>query len=1041
MINSKTKLLYRSLFLFFFYSISFKVLGKSELKIEELKKENKVSLEDAQKASHREMISENPLEKNLIESIGEGLKRLTKLASGLPKDSPARSKILNKLVEMALEEASYITTRELKNFNEAWDKWYKNSQKGPEPILNEAIQKEYYEEVIKRADDYLLDFPNSEERVLIFFQKAVAFQYLNDNDRAIRVFQKIIDENPTHPLASEAFFEVGSYYLDQDSFHLAKINLQAVLNFKDASRVDWTYYKLGWIEFNQGYFKECLDLWKKAVHLSREKEKESGKKNLVKEQVLKDMVFVFTELGQVEEALAYYKEFGSEENISKFLFYLAQTYFEQGKTSKAEDIYQKILDLFPKQEEAVKAMSELCSIFYEAKDYKKLWLYLDFWSNNYRKDSPWGLKNPAAVEDNIEKTRDAILYYAQKMQEEAQSESVKADKIIHSRSFLLKKAQYGYELYLELYPDSERLAEVLEYLADINYALMNYKDSAKVYEKIVRLPKEKAVISDTEGRVLKNIHKRAALNMLDVVGLYFQPYYEDLLKEIPDFSKPVKKTDEKAKDFMRSCALYIKNYPEDFDIKKKCYLFSSEIFYRTGNKVNARKYLAFISTKFRKSKEGALALGKLMTLYENNTEAQVKLAKKFLAYPEYQNSEVGNNLNQLLRTMVLKKIVQEENESKRGEMYEQYALQNPKDADVDLILFNAAIAYLATGKEEEAIRIFKALLTQYPNFSKQKEIILQLANIYEAKAQFSEALKYFLFFSEKFPEDDSTKGVLQKVCFLSFVEKDKSLIENCSTFSSKYPEEAKTLVETFLSFSLYEKNFELYTTILSELYVRFFKLSANEKFLKNYDYYRAKSIGENSETSFRDKILSLESPKNLSSQALALYMDIHSNIFEDKLYGLKFSNLNVSSVSDFQKNLQENFSFLKQAEMEASKILAFKDASSTMRAYASLAFLYKEIHISLQKNPPIKGVSNEQLDQDLKPTRELIFTQFKNYLTNAKKIAEEYQVIDKKVFEIKKEFALLDSPKPSSEEWMTPLYLITLDVDKKFSQEIPFRSE
>ena len=1041
MINSKTKLLYGSLLFFFFSSHSSQALEKSELKIEELKKEKKVSLEDAQKTSRREMISENPLEKNLIESIGEGLKTLTKLASSLPKDSPARAKILNKLVEMALEQASYITTRELKNFNEAWDKWYKNSQKGPEPLLNEAIQKEYYEEVLKRADDYLLNFPNSEERVLVYFQKAVAFQYLNDDDKAIRSFQKIIDENPTHPLASEAFFEVGSYYFDQDSFRLAKINLEAVIKFKDASRVDWTYYKLGWIEFNQGYFKECLELWKKAVHLSREKEKESGKKNLVKEQVLKDMVFVFTELGQVEGALAYYKKFGSEENISKFLFYLAQTYFEQGKISKAEGSYQKILELFPKQEEAVKAMSALCSISYEAKDYKKLWFYLESWHSNYGKDSAWGLRNPAAVEDNTEKTRDAILYYAQKMQEEAQSESIKVDKISHSKSFLLKNAQYGYTLYLKLYSDSERLAEVLEYLADINYASLNYKESAQAYEKIVRLPKEKAVISDSEGRVIKNVHKRAALNMLDAVGLYFQPYYEDLLKEIPDFSKPLKKVDDKAKDFMNSCALYLKNYPEDVNVKKKCYLFSSEIFYRTGNKVKARKYLVSISTNFRTSKEGALALSKLMSLYEDNTEVQVKLAKKFLTYPEYQNSEVGNSLKQLLRTMTLKKIVQEENESRRGELYEKYALKNPKDSDVDLIWFNAAIAYLAVGDKEGAIRAFKTLITQYPNFSKQKEIILQLANLYEARAEFLEALKYFSYFSKKFPEDESTKGVLQKICFLSFVEKNKSLIENCSVFSSKYPEEAKTLVDSFLSFSLYEKNFELYTALLSEIYVKFFKLSTNEKFLKSYDYYETKSVDKNSKASFREKILSLDSPQNLSGKALALYMEIQSNILEDKLFTLKFSNLNVSNPSEFQKNLQENFSFLKQAEAEASKILAFKDASSTMRAYASLAFLYKKIHILLKKNPPIKGVSKEQLDKDLMPTRELIFTQFKNYLTNAKKIAEEYQVVDKKVFEIKKEVALLDSQKSFSEEWMEPLRLITLEVDKKFSQEIPFRSE
>lgn len=296
-------------------------------------------------------------------------------------------------------------------------------------------------------------------------------------------------------------------------------------------------------------------------------------------------------------------------------------------------------------------------------------------------------------------------------------------------------------------------------------------------------------------------------------------------------------------------------------------------------------------------------------------------------------------------------------------------------------------------------------------------------------------------FSKKFPEEESIKGVLQKICALSFVEKDKALIEHCSFFAGKYPEEAKSLVESFLSFSLYEKNFELYTAILSEIYMRFFKISANEKFLKSYDYYKAKNIGKKSEAAFREKILSLDSPNNLSGEALAFYMEIHSNILEEKLSKLKFSTLNVMTPNDFQKNLQENFSFLKQAEMEASKILAFKDATSTMRAYLALAVLYKDIHTLLQKNPPIKGVSKEQLDKDLKPTRDMIFNQFKNYLTNADKIAKDYDVIDKKVFDIKKEVALLEFKASPFEGWVAPLYFITLDVDKNFSQKIPFRSE
>ena len=1042
MIKIKTKFFYGLVFfLSCLFSFASHAREKSELKIQELKHEKKVTLDEAQRASQKEMLTENPLEKNLIESMGKAIKRLTKLGENLKKDSLARSKILNKLVEMSLEQASYITTREHRKFDKLWDSWYKKGRKGPEPTLDEETPKKYYQSVIEKANYFLSEFPKNDSKVLVYFQKAVAYQYLDKYAKAIEVFQNITDEYPDHPLASEAFFEVGSYYFDRDSFRLAQINLESVLKFKDASRVDWTYYKLGWIEFNQGYFKECLAYWKKAISLTLEKEKESGKENLLKKQVLKDMVFVFTELGQIEEALEYYKKFGSEDNISKFLFYLAQTYFEQGKIKKAEGTYQKILGIFPDAKEAVRAVSELCLIAYESRDYKKLWSYLESWFANYGEDSSWGQLNSDSLEENAEKTRDSILYYAQKMQEEAQSEKIEVDKIVFSKSFLLKNAKYGYSLYLKLYPSSKRLAEILEYLADVNYTLGEHRNAAKAYRRIVSLPKKEAVLYGKNDKILKNIHKRAAVNMLDSVSRYFSPYYEELLKVIPDFSVPPKKIDSEAKDFMSSCTLYLKNYPEDLAVKKKCYLFSSEIFYKNGHKVKAQKYLLSIASKFRKSKEGALALDKLMSLFENKPEIQVKLAKKFLKYPEYQKSETGDNLRQLLRTVALKRIVQEENKLKRGELYEQYALKNKTDPDSDLIWFNAAIAYLAVGKLDGAIRCFKTIIVNYPKFTKKKDVLLQLANLYEARLEFKESLEYYELFSKIFPQDEAIKGVSQKKCLLSFVERSQKFITNCALFSQKYPEDSKGLVRSFLDFTLYEKNQALYGEILSKLYLKYFKNSKNEKFLAQYDYYEMGIAQNGSRNSFRKKVLSLSSHKSLSGEALAAYAGVYFELFSEKMQSLKFLELKVSSVAVFQKNLQTNFALLKKAEAEGSKILNLKDASSTMKTYAILASLYKKVHLGLKSAPPITGVSKEQLDKDLKPTRDMVFTQLENYTVNAKKIAEDYQVLDKAVFSVKKEFSLLTENRAFSEEWMPSLHFLSLDLEKSFSKKIPFRSE
>lgn len=1019
---------------------------KRKLMIKEIKREKKISLQEAQLLSQREIMIENPLEEELINVIDRTLVKLTNMADRLKLKSLARSKIINKVINLALEQASYVTNQEHKSFDKVWSAWYEGGKKGKEPIFSSVDSKKYYQIAVDYATIFMKEYPKNKNTVFVYFQKAVSLQYLDKYIQAINVFEDIIAKYPDNPVASDAFFEVGSYYFDRDKFPLAKEYFFSVLNFKKANRVDWAHYKLGWIYFNFGNYVKCLQHWKKTVDLTIVKEKKTKIDNLLKKQVLRDMIYAFAELGTIKEAVQYYKQKGKKENISRLLFYLGQTYFEQGKRRKAEKAYLQLLKKLPHAKEAVKAQSELALISYEKKQYDDLWARLIFWHKNYGIDSQWAKKNDEEdVKEAIIRVEETMLYYAQKLQLKADQTKVGTKKIGEykelSKKALYLQAEKGYNYYIQLYPNSIRLPEVFEYLGDITYAMGMYRKSAIYYEAIVRLPKEKSFIYDNTGKPTENIHYRSATNMLDSMSKYFSPYYTKLIEKNPNFKKKPDKISKSASDFIRSCRLFLKYYAKDVALKKECDLFISEIFYRTGDKIKAKKYLKILALNYKSSKEGALAVDKLIPLYSDNPDEQLKLAKELLQIPQYSKSSVGSKLRLLIRSIELNKIASKDNLVLRAELYEQYALDHQNDKEIELLWYNAATAYFSANDIENAIRILSFMVKKFPKFEKRKSIILQLAQLYETMFLFSKALDNYLIYVKLYPNDENTKASFQRACSLSYMVKHQNLITICSSFVKKYKDITKNVIFSLLESSFYAKNAELYTQIMYSIYFKYYKLTVDEKISVLYRLYQIHGRNGQTSTSLRKQIMKLGSSSGLSGESLRYYANFHYQDVRLKVKKIKLFKLPNTTLPELQKTIQINFELLKKAELLYARILNLKDGYSTIKVFYDLALFYKGLHNLLSNPSPVKGFTKEQIFAQLKPTQDAIYKQFYNYLVNANSIAKTYKIYDEYVVNIHNTLSKFNAKLNLFGAWVPAISYVSLDVEIMFAKNLLLNKE
>ncbi len=926
------------------------------------------------------------LQKKLIKGIDTTIKYLSKTAKKFPKKSAPRYDIQIKLLNLYLENAIYVSSEEHQNYNEEWDKWSARGRKGAEPKLSTSRSQSLWNEVKGQAEEIMSEYPTAKQADSILFNKALAEQFLGQEKSAAKTFSIIIRKYPNSPVTGDSYFALGDYFFEKNDFRNALSNFKSALKYKRAKRYGWALFKTGWSYFNLGKYKESLVYWKQTVSYAQTQKNEQGGR--IKDEALRDMVYAFAELRMVDPAISYYRANGGHKYINGFLLLLASTFVDQGQFNQAVSVYKKFQNLYPGDEKAPESQKEVISLYFELGKYSLVWQELARLSSDYGPKSTWVSKNQKdrrLVLETQTMVKDQLIYYPKVVHSRAQ-------KIENANAY--KQALQGYQLFLKTYPTAKEVPEVKYLMADILYHKKQFRHSGQTYLEIAMLKPDDAVIYDAKTGKRENIHQKSAKYMLDSFLLDFEPQFKSLIKIKPNFSKPPRAMDPRAKNFIRGCEYYSKWYPKDKEAIKTCDIYVSEIYYRSNDKKQALSHLWLIATKYPDTKEGLTAVENIIPLYKEDQKGLMVAVEKLLKYKEYAKGAMGEKLRTLLWATENENIAKEKDTLKRAKLYEQQAKRNPKAPEADTLWNNAAVDYLAAGEIMDSIQAYKTLVDHYPKSKQRENSALQIPLLYEKMFKLKEAQAYFLKYSGEYPKSKKTPGALQVSCDIQIALSMPEAEKTCLNFVSKYPNSGPDVVFSLMQLAKRKKNLNQLSQLVFKEYTSRFKISANEKIVAYYMVYDlSQGKGGNGDLAFRGMMKEFKSnPKAVSGEALRYIGEIQFKAIGDPVSPYRNVRLKGGTVDNLLVSIQSLGAALEKLKSQYASVLESGDPYWGVAALCQIGSAYEYFADSLDNPPAIQGAKAEDVKAKLAPQVDAARKEALTYYANALATVTKYNV-------------------------------------------------
>lgn len=982
------------------------------------------------KAVMRSEIYFAAVEKKLIKGINKTIKYLNRTFTSLPKKSPARLGIAEKLLNLHVEQASYIASTEYRKFDQIWKKWSVR-RLGAEPELNDSKSRRIWKKVAAIASRTLAEFPKAKRGDVILYSKAISYMFVNKSTAASEIFGQVIKKYPNSNFAGDSYFALGDYYFDRAQFDVAIRYYLSAAKYQRSKRYGWSLFKLGWCHFNLGKYKDALSTWKKTVQYSK---RERNKNTLrLKEEALRDMIYAFAELKMVNQAITYYKINGSKENINDTLMTFASIFMSQGRFQEAIKVYRKFLASNPYSEKAPEIRKEIAGFFYEIGSKKEMWRELERLPVKYGKASSW-MRRHAADKELTKKTatmvKERVLYYAKLAHHNAQK-SKKTNKI------LLAEAVRGYRLYLRFYPNTKESIEVKYLIGDVLYLQKKYRESAKSYAEIAMLGPKLAVIYQRNNKK-ENIHFKSAKYMLEAHFLDFKPEFERILKLKPSPNKPPRPLSARARGFIKACQIYTKWYSKDKKKKKECDIHLAEIYYRLNHQKEAKKYMWNLAMTYPGTREGSSAVDNLIPFYKNNKRGLVNVLRKLMTMESYKKGKMGKKLNKLFWGIKVEEVAAVKGTYEKARRYEKLVKDRPSIEDADKLLFNAAAGYVNMGYYPSAVRVYSTLIKNYPRSVHVTESVLKLAKIYDRNMQFKQAVRYYLEFTRRSKIKKERNSALTRACELKIITYDKTILATCAKLATIDLKNYKIIMQRLIRTLSLEKNYSTLMTLIKNYYLAKIPLTPDEKIVALYHLYRPAGAQKSSSNQYGTQIVSVfqKSGGRVSGEALRYVGEIIFSRVNSVLPRFSQIKLQGGSVNTLQASIKRKYMELNRLEEQYDKVIMTKDSYWGVAALHQKGVAYYDFAQALKNPPQIKGAKIADVRKQLLPQATALQARARGYFTSAQKTSRQFQVLNPWVARVNSRINMLAGKDRNFQEWVISPDFIGYEISQTLKSQV-----
>ena len=935
--------------------------------LSEIKEEKRQSkkVEKAQSRLGRNEAILRTTEVRLLSEISKAINFLSKQAARMPRKSPTRLEMKDRLVNLRLEAAVNQSMQEQNRYDQAYDAWERGGRKGVEPRVDESRSQEQWQRLAEDATSLLEEYPRSKNADITMFNMGVAYGFLRREKDAARVFSQLIAKYPNSQKAGDAYYQLGEFYFQRADFRNATNNFRNALKFKQANTYAWSLFRLGWCSYNLSQYQQALAYWKQTVVESVR----AGNKGVgLKEEALRDMVFAFAELRMIDPAIAYYRRNGGEKFIGRFLKLLSDTFSDQGRYAEAINVLKRYQQVEPYDLEGPQTQKDIIALFYELNRLPNVWQELERFPRLYGAGSRWAMRNSQKKEE-LKQAQDLIqsqiLYYAKITHKNAQKDN---------NQRLNAEAIRGYTLYLKYYPKSKEVAEVKYNMADIYYFTKNFREAGRLYREIALMGKDKAVIYHPKGKP-EDVHKKSADYMLDAYHDQFEPELKAMLKVKPDFKRPPRPLSQDAKNVISACAIHQKFYKDDKKAVRACDILITEIHYRSGNKKLAIKYLWHIAKTYPGTKEGDGAVENIISLYADDKKGLERAIAEIRKIPAYRSGKIGTKLKDLEYGVAVDVAKSEKNACARAKKFEDLYKRDPKSPDAFKLINNAGVDYIACGKIDEGIAAYMIVIRQFSTSPAAKVALLEVAKLSENRFDLGKAAGFYTEFYKKYPKEKEALGSLAKACELQAAVDIQSAISTCLNFAQFDGQNAKVVFLRLLRGAFAAGDSARVASTISNMESRL-PLTPAEKILA-YSLLLRSGDGQNTYSAQAAQVILSNYQKsggNVQGEALRA---VGSLLFKQAVPAIarfKQYKLRGGTVDTLQASIKQKVDALAAVQQAFDQVLAIKDAYWGVAAFYQLGYARELIADDLENPPQIQGATQAEvvaaLAKDAKEARD-----------------------------------------------------------------------
>jgi TolA-binding protein len=623
-----------------------------------------------------------------------------------------------------------------------------NDCEEPEPDYSEA--QEIYKEILTQYPDYArLDE--------VIYRLGSGLIEAGKDGLATSYLQRLVNNYPNSIYLPDANLALAELFFKQENLMIARDKYQEVLKHKDNDNYDFALYKLGWVYYNLGEFRDSINTFKKVVERTNEK---LGFQN----QAINDLVVAYAEVDDGwKEMRKYFLEQRDQEFTYRKLGQMAGLYEGQGKDDQAIAIYEYFIDKRPNHENIPMWMESIIVAKKKINDFDDLEktmnryvAYLDpngTWAKT-NKENEGSLNNAALL------SQASLAFLANTYHRRAQKLDTKEDYVA---------AIKYYEEFIERFPEQPASFDMNFFVADIYLLeLENYVKAAEFYQKVVDLHKAGKTPKDAKQEDIDAIVKDSAYGVVNAYNELVKEHHEDsILVEMAKFqeehgaeefkkdtvdasteSKPNPKVEIPTyeKGFVEASDQYSEMYPDD-DITPTIDYVSAEVYKTRGHYDKCIPRYQNIIENAPKHRYASYAGGSLLVAnYVLKDWNEVEKWARYLMDNKIFHVTPKEDLKQAIALAINERAIELKDAEKFDEATDELlrlAKEFPKSELAPGALSNAAAIYSAAEENNKAVEVFERIVQEYPKSKEAPNALFVMGEIFKAQANFSKAAEYF----------------------------------------------------------------------------------------------------------------------------------------------------------------------------------------------------------------------------------------------------------------------------------------------------------